>query len=146
MKIRTDFVTNSSSTSYCLLGVNVREEELKKLVMNTITFAYLVDELKDSYEQDKKYDKDLKFIDWYIDNYGFSELLDHTVNTIAKDVQVYTFEYERPCAGCDLPYTVSRYSNKTYNEVKEIVAEQITSMGIPTESKDLRQYDIIENN
>lgn len=79
MKIRTDFVTNSSSTSYCLIGADV--EGLREKLQNKCQQLVAVYERRTG----KKFKQ---FTD--ITNYGIEDLL----GLIAPDLSIYYNDYD----------------------------------------------------
>lgn len=145
MKVRTMFVTNSSSTSFSIIGTCIGDEyesEEKSLeVLKMLKSKGILDK--------EKFDK---IFEWDIENTpnfsfdNFDEIegemdeLSYRLEELHKlidseiDLEIFDFEYHGFFAGISLDYIFEKLGDKTVNEIKDLLKKEIDSFfGIDSE-------------
>ena len=130
MKIRTGFVSNSSSSSF--LAVTTRNPRLLKEISNYIglpeEYEGWLDEYADSYW--KKDDKSHKLTSG---DYG---------RFVIKGTDIVVFDsYEGPAKiGLDIEEALR--SNRTIDQCRVLLVKQLSSIGITTSNKEEESIDL----
>ena len=133
MKIRTDFVSNSSSSSFVIVGKVFSD----------------VDELMDKLAKDKdklledlnkEYDSECETLDDFIDENSFSEILYAILDKIGLDFQIAEFNDE--CDEVLIGFNMKSGDNKmkdteTLKEYKTKVMDALNKRGLDTKYDDV---------
>jgi len=92
MKIRTGFVSNSSSTSFCIYGIGIKENELINL-LKPETIKKIRNEIKEREGEDECFEK---FLNEYGENFDIREWLEgncsiaeYYCNDIERELDIF---------------------------------------------------------
>ena len=143
MKIRTNFVTNSSSTSFSIIGTTLPddgEENFEALkVLKRLKSKGVLD--KEKFEKifkwEIEHDEDFSFDNFL--EFGLDDLSEklgylHSLIDSEIELEIFEFEYYGFYAGISLDYIFEKLGDKTVNEIKVLLKEEIDNFfGIDSE-------------
>jgi hypothetical protein len=129
MKLKSDFVTNSSSTSFCLLGVSLTEEYIQEI---------LGDKMYESYISRCKGENNTPVSKRrFLDCYYFTDEIREYISEYHYDLKVYIGEETGHWDIGKSPFLIE--DDQTYLNFKECVVDQLEELGINISINSLKE-------
>jgi len=131
VKFKTDFVTNSSSTSFVVWGSRLDSEEV---------IEKFGDKLFESFKKDKYYEGQTK--QEFINGVLFNEDLEDLITEKSDNLQLYcSYESEETVLG---QYVTQMKDDQTLREFKEQIAEDFLKIGFLVLPEDVKYIEVFE--